>query len=96
MFTNVVARWPGSTHDSDVFRTSDISTYLQNNHHSLDDGVLLGDSGYAWSPFLMTPYTVTRNAAQEAYVTTPTLRQELLSSRHSADGRGVFMFYMQK
>ena len=67
MFTNVVARWPGSTHDSHVFRTSDISTYLQNNHRSLDDGVLLGDSGYACSPFLMTPYAVTRNAAQEAY-----------------------------
>ncbi|XP_068671313.1 uncharacterized protein [Montipora foliosa] len=67
MFTNVVARWPGRTHDSQVFRTSDISTYLQNNHRSLDDGVLLGDSGYACSPFLMTPYTVTRNAAQEAY-----------------------------
>ena len=67
MFTNVVARWPGSTHDSHVFRTSDISTYLQNNHRSLDDGVLLGDSGYACSPFLMTPYTVTRNAAQETY-----------------------------
>ena len=67
MFTNVVARWPGSTHDSHVFRLSDISTYLQNNHRSLDDGVLLGDSGYACSPFLMTLYAVTRNAAQEAY-----------------------------
>ncbi|XP_068739442.1 putative nuclease HARBI1 [Montipora capricornis] len=36
-------------------------------NRSLDDGVLLGVSGYACSPFLMTPYTVTRNAAQEAY-----------------------------
>ena len=67
MFTNVVARWPGSTHDSHVFRTSNICTYLQDNHRSLDDGVLLGDSGYACSPFLMTPYTTTRSAAQEAY-----------------------------
>ena len=33
----------------------------------LNDGVLLGDSGYASSPFLMTPYTTTRNKAQEAY-----------------------------
>ena len=67
VFTNVVARWPGSTYDSHVFRTSNICTYLQNTHRSLDDGVLLGDSGYASSPFLMAPYTTTRNEAQEAY-----------------------------
>lgn len=41
--------------------------FLKNKHHSLDDGALLGDSGYACSPFLMTLYTVTRNTAQEAY-----------------------------
>ena len=67
MFTNVVARWPGSTHDSHVFRTSNICNYLQNSHRSLDDGVLLGDSGYACGPFLMTSYTMSRNAAQEVY-----------------------------
>ena len=67
MYTNVVARWPGSTHDSHVVRTSNICTHLQINHRSLDDGVFLGDSGYACSPFLMTPYTSARNAAQEAY-----------------------------
>ena len=67
VFTNVVARWPGSTHDSHVFRTSNICTHLQNTHRSLDDGVLLGDSGYASCPFVMTPYTTTRNEAQEAY-----------------------------
>ena len=67
LFTNVVARWPGSTHDSHVFRTSNIRTYLQNTRRSLDDGVLLEDSGYASSPFLMTPYTTTRKVAQEAY-----------------------------
>ncbi|KAL9978171.1 hypothetical protein ACROYT_G015662 [Oculina patagonica] len=67
MFTNVVARWPGSMHDSDVFRSSNICHHLENNHRSLDDGILLGDSGYACSPFLMTPYSNPRNAAQEAF-----------------------------
>ena len=67
MFTNVVVRWPGSTHDSHVFRTSNICSYLQNNHRSLDDGILLGDSGYACSPFLMTPFATTRTPSQEAY-----------------------------
>lgn len=67
MFTNVVARWPGSTHDSYLFRSSSICSYLENNHRSLDNGILLGDSGYACSPFLTTPYNNPRNAAQEAY-----------------------------
>lgn len=54
LFTNVVARWPGSTPDSHIFRTSAIDRHLEGN--GLTDGVLLGDSGYACSPFLMTPY----------------------------------------
>ena len=33
----------------------------------LKDGVLLGDTGFASSPFLMTPYTKTQNEAQEVY-----------------------------
>ena len=67
MFTNVVARWPGSTHVSHVFRSNNICRRLENNHRSLDDGILLGDSGYACSTFLMTPYINPRNAAQEAF-----------------------------
>ena len=33
MFTNIVARWPGSTYDSHVF-TSSLCTYLETNNHS--------------------------------------------------------------
>lgn len=72
MFTNIVARWPGSTHDSHVFKTSSLCTYLEANHHSLEDGILLGDSGYACSPYLMTPYTSPSTAAQERYNTAHT------------------------
>lgn len=49
------SRWPGSTHDSHVFRTSSIAQDLEGT--SLDSGVLLGDSGYPCLPFLMTPYS---------------------------------------
>ena len=56
VFTNVVAGWPGSTHDSHVFRSSSICRHLENNHYSLDDGILLGDSEYAC--ILLTPYIV--------------------------------------
>lgn len=67
MFTNVVARWPGSCHDSHIFRSSNICQYLEDNQHSLDDGIILGDSGYACSPFLMTPYANPEGPRQEAY-----------------------------
>lgn len=56
MFTNIVARWPGSTHDSFIFTDSTIGQQLTGQHRSVDDGILLGDSGYACKPFLMTPY----------------------------------------
>jgi len=72
MFTNIVARWPGSTHDSHVFHTSSWCTYLETNNHSLDDGILLGDSGYACTPYLMTPYPSPSTAALENYNTTHT------------------------
>ena len=67
MFTNIVARWPGSTHDSHVFRSSSICNFVEKNHHSLDDGILLGDSGYACQPFMMTPYSNPSTPAQASY-----------------------------
>ena len=72
MFTNVVARWPGSTHDSHVFHTSLLCTYLETKHHSLDDGIFVGDSGYASTTYLMTPYPSPSTAAQENYNTAQT------------------------
>ena len=50
----MVAKWPGSTHDSHIFRTSSVAQDLEGT--SLDSGVLLGDSGYACLPYLMTPF----------------------------------------
>ncbi|CAG2194999.1 HARBI1 [Mytilus edulis] len=54
-FTNTNANWPGSSHDSHIFRTSQVSTYMEKNG-GWANGVLLGDSGYPCRPFLMTPY----------------------------------------
>ena len=54
MFTDVVARWLSSTHDRHIFQTSAIGGNLERT--GLTDGVLLEDSGYACSPFLMTLY----------------------------------------
>lgn len=53
---NVVARWPGATHDSHIFKESEIGQYLSENNNGMREGFLLGDSGYPCRPFLLTPY----------------------------------------
>lgn len=63
----MVARWPGSAHDSFIFRTSAIGHHLEASHHGLEDGVLLGDSGYACTPFLQTPYTHPHTRSEEHF-----------------------------
>ena len=54
LFTSVNAMWPGSVHDSRIFRNSRIPDFIVHT-----DALLLGDSGYALAPYIMTPY---RNA----------------------------------
>ncbi|XP_070385772.1 putative nuclease HARBI1 [Dermacentor albipictus] len=51
-FFNVVASWPGSAHDSRIFDNSRVRVLYE--QHRVP-GLLLGDMGYACSPFLMTP-----------------------------------------
>lgn len=51
-FLDVVCRWPGSVHDSRMFRESKIMGHLEKG---TSKGWLLGDSGYSLSPYLMTP-----------------------------------------
>ena len=41
-FLNVVARWPGSSHDSTILHNSEIEKEFES--HAID-GFLLGDSG---------------------------------------------------
>ena len=62
-----MARWPGSAHDSHIFRTSAIGRQLEGTGAGLTDGVLLGDSGYACSPFLMTPYLNPKTRQEENF-----------------------------
>ncbi|XP_071232722.1 putative nuclease HARBI1 isoform X1 [Salvelinus alpinus] len=63
VISNVVAKWPGSVHDSRVFRASEIYQCLSQGEFS---GVLLGDRGYGCQPFLLTPFTDPQEA-QQAY-----------------------------
>uniref|UniRef100_A0A673WVB2 DDE Tnp4 domain-containing protein n=1 Tax=Salmo trutta TaxID=8032 RepID=A0A673WVB2_SALTR len=50
--TNIVARWPGSTHDSRIFDNSHLCAMLERGAY---EGHLLGDNGYACRGCLMTP-----------------------------------------
>ncbi|KAK0145505.1 putative nuclease HARBI1 [Merluccius polli] len=49
---NVVARWPGSVHDSRIFSSSHLKAQFEEGVYG---GVLLGDRGYPLRRYLITP-----------------------------------------
>lgn len=51
-FFDVVASWPGSVHDTRIFTNSRVMAL---HERKAVPGVLLGDQGYAYLPFLITP-----------------------------------------
>lgn len=51
-FTNIVARWKGSTHDSRIWRNSSLYNRFLNGEFC---GYLLGDSGYPCTSYILTP-----------------------------------------
>ncbi len=60
---DIVARYPGSSHDSFIFQNSRIKQRFESGE--FNDGVLLGDGGYGLRTYLLTPLrnTVTRSQA---------------------------------
>ncbi|XP_046360526.1 putative nuclease HARBI1 [Haliotis rufescens] len=65
-FTSVVSKWPGSTHDSFMLQNSKIGQYMET---AGNDGWLLGDSGYACRPWLLTPIVNPTTPSEERYNT---------------------------
>lgn len=63
--TNIVARWPGSAHDSTIFNDSPLCADLENGRYP--NSLLLGDSGYPCRSYLLTPFLRPVTPAQEAY-----------------------------
>ena len=53
-FSDVLARFPGSVHDSRIWKLSQVGKYVENNF--LAGEHILGDSGYMLKPYLLTPY----------------------------------------
>lgn len=52
-FLDVVARWLGSAHDSNIFANSKLRARME--LHEFKNCVILGDAGYALSHYLLTP-----------------------------------------
>ncbi|KAK0141582.1 putative nuclease HARBI1 [Merluccius polli] len=63
--TDLVAKWPGSTHDSFILMNS--GTGIKFNEGEMPDGWLLGDSGYTLRPWLMTPILHPATEPDERY-----------------------------
>lgn len=64
-FVNVVARHPGSAHDSRIYTNSSIKERLETG--DLQGCLLIGDQGYACSSTLITPVRFPNTDAEQAY-----------------------------
>lgn len=62
---DIIARWPGSVHDSTIFNNSPLCAAMENNAYG--NTFLLGDSGYPCKPYLLTPLLNPDTPSKEAY-----------------------------
>ena len=58
------AWWPGSVHSSRIFRNNRLCAKFKNHDYN---GILLGDSGYAVKPYLLTPILNPQTVAERRY-----------------------------
>ncbi|CAC5369692.1 HARBI1 [Mytilus coruscus] len=63
-FTNVVVRWPGSTHDAFILQQSALYRHMDTN---LNAGWLLGDSGYPLKVWLISPLANPSNPQEQRF-----------------------------
>lgn len=64
-FRDVVARWPGSAHDSTIFSNSSLEAKF--NAGMMGDSLMLDDSGYVVSSYLITPLLEPITAAENIF-----------------------------
>ncbi|XP_060788945.1 putative nuclease HARBI1 [Neoarius graeffei] len=64
MITSLDARWPGSVHNSRIFRESSLAAGFEEGRF---DGILLGDRGYPCLKHLLTLFADPQTRAQRAF-----------------------------
>ncbi|KAF0763030.1 Uncharacterized protein FWK35_00012185 [Aphis craccivora] len=64
-FMDVVVRWPGYSNDSNIFSNSRLKARMELPEFS--DCIILGDSGYVLSLYLLTPLVRTTTNAERLY-----------------------------
>ncbi|KAK5650419.1 hypothetical protein RI129_001448 [Pyrocoelia pectoralis] len=62
---DIVARWPGSTHDQTIFNNSRIHARFEGNEFG--NSIILGDSGYALQKYLITPLLHPHTEGQQLF-----------------------------
>lgn len=62
---DLVARWPGATHDQTVFNNSSLHARYEANEFG--DSILMGDSGYALKKYLITPMDNPRTESERLF-----------------------------
>lgn len=62
---NIVARWPGSVHDSTIFNNSNMKDLMQ--AETFGKCCLLGDRGYGLKNYLLTPLANPQTDAERLY-----------------------------
>lgn len=62
---DIVARWPGSSHDQTIFNNSDIRQKFENGE--MNSALLLGDSGYGVTKYLIPPLLHTVTNAEKLF-----------------------------
>lgn len=63
--TDIVARWPGSCHDSTIFNNSIIKVKIEDGCYG--DALLVVDGGYASTCYMMPPLESPRTQADQLY-----------------------------
>lgn len=63
-FSNLVARWKGSTHDSRIWNNSSLKAQFESN---FVNGYILADNGYACSNYVLTPVLNPSSSAENRY-----------------------------